>query len=381
MKRHHPAKRAVFVRLASRPIPRITRLMHVVTEEGIPCHFVGGFREPGLAATEEWGSVTVRRVGPYHGMLNGRDLARYVRGTVLFNLSVFRELRRSRPAIVHASDAEAFLGCALYVTLTPGGALLYNIHDNLSERYLLPKLVRWILNVVEGLFVLVARASAVPETFRRDSLPFWCRARVQIVRNAPVDIGYEHPAPLRPGPVRVFYAGWLDEGRGLRGLLRLAQASQRFEVRIAGDGDEEIVRAILDSPCEYLGFLSHEEVLTETRNAHFVAAFYDPVRPINRAAAPNKLAESLSAGRPVLMNPEVRIGQSRQVRESILHLPYPRDEQDFAERTVAAIEGLSEENYLSMCETARSSYESHYSWPSTHAAMRAFLYSAREEQR
>jgi glycosyltransferase involved in cell wall biosynthesis len=333
-----------------------------------------------LSASEEWGGVPVRRVGPYHGMLNGQDLVRYMRGTLLFNLAVFRELHRQRPEVVHASDAEAFLGCALYTMSARNCTLLYNIHDNLSERYPLPNFVRRFLNVVEGLFVLFARATAVPEPFRRDSLPFWCRKRVQVVRNAPVDVGFQTPLPLRPGPVRVFYAGWLDEGRGLRGLLQLARthSAPEFEVRIAGDGDNRLVREVVDSPCTYLGFLSHEEVLAETKKAHFVAAFYDPVRPINRDAAPNKLAEALSVGRPVLMNPEVRIGQSPQVREGILHLSYPNDVQSFSDDATLAIQALSEESYLAMCQAARASFEQHYSWPSTQAAMRSFLASAFE---
>lgn len=355
---------AAFVRMASRPIPRVGRMMRVARECGLEPLFLGAFRSEGLADEDRWEGVRVRRVGRPFPLLNGRRPLTYLMGVLRFNLALLRTLRHLRPVLVHASDVETLPATVLH-RLIYRVPLVYNVHDNLADRYVLPRLGRWALNQLEGLGVLACDAAVVPEAFRRDALPAWCRSRIEVVRNAPVDTGAEPPrsiGTLRPGGedrVRLFYAGWLDWGRGLRGLLRLAEQHPWIEVSIAGEGEPSILEEVRAAPVEYLGFLDHDQILRRTREADFVAAFYDPVRPINRAAAPNKLAEAFSVGRPVIVNEEVLVAAAPSMADATLRVPYARIEDCAAE--LRALAG-SPERYAAACRAARRRYEEDYAW-------------------
>lgn len=349
----------VFARLATRPIPRVTRMMTVALSRGYEPLFVGALRDANAPSSDTWDGFPIVRVGRHFPLVNGTQLLVYCRGVARFNLELYSELRRRVPAIVHASDFEAGLACALYAK-RHGVPLIYNIHDNLADRYNLPAALRYVLRVLEGLLVLLAREALVPEGFRRDALPRWVRARVRVVRNAPVDRGWSEPE-VEAERVRVLYAGWLDEGRALQALLELARRHLWMDVRIAGEGSAEMIERVTASGATYLGFLGHVEVMAETQRCHFVAAFYDPVRPINRTAAPNKLAEALSAARPVLINDEVLVAHAPALVGCLVRVPY-RDVLSVAAQVKDLYYTGGGLAYVTMCHEARKAYESDYSW-------------------
>ncbi len=304
------ANKAVFARIGSRPIPRVARMMKVTQELGVEPIFCGAFREEGLPADDEWGGWRVVRLGRVFPLLNGTKPFLYIRSVFSYNWQLLKLLRRTRPAIVHASDFETMLAAGIY-RLFWGGRLIHNIHDHLAQRYSVPGFVRAILNFFEGLNVRISDVTLVPESFRRDALPSWCRAKVEVIRNTPEDAGYAEPELEEGGPVRIFFGGWLDWGRGLGQLLKMAAENDDIELTVAGEGSPEIVEQIQGAKnVRYLGFLEHAQVMAETRRCHFVSALYDPVRLINRYAASNKLAEALSIGRAVIINSEMYIAKS-----------------------------------------------------------------------
>lgn len=350
---------AVFARLATRPIPRVTRMMTIARDRGYRPTFIGALRDAAAPVQDSWDGFPLIRIGEHFPLVNGKGFATYARGVLRFNLALHAQLKARRPALIHASDFEASLGCVFY-RLRHRAPLIYNIHDNLADRYSLPTALRRMLNVLEGLMVLLSSQALVPETFRRDSLPRWARAKVQVVRNSPIDTGWSEPA-LPADRIRVLYAGWLDNGRALAALLSLARENEWLEVRVAGEGDQRIIDRIAASGATYLGFLGHDAVMIETRRCHFVAAFYDPARPINRAAAPNKLAEALSCGRPVLINTEVLVAHAPSLANCAVRVPYA-DVASVAQLVKRVVDDDGGSSYRTMCREAREAYESDYAW-------------------
>ena len=358
-----------FIRLASRPIPRISRMMSVAGDLGYQCLFIGAFREANLPESDTWEALKVKRVGGYFPLLNGKRVFLYLISVLRFWWGTLKELFQLRPAFVHASDFEAAVPGALYCRLFQR-PLVYNIHDNLAIRHRVPYGISGILNVFEALMVRLSTISIVPEHFRTELLPKWCHSRVVVVRNTPVDPGFSPPPPIATKP-KVMFAGWLDTGRGLRELLTLASAGE-IELVLAGEGDAEIAERASATPnVHFLGFLPHGEVMKETALCHFVAAFYDPARPINRFAASNKVAEALAIGRPVLVNSEMRVSPELDATNCAVVVPYSGIEQ--LGRTLSDL--LSDrDRYLHMCQRARWHYECEYDWKKVkEASMQAFL--------
>lgn len=362
---------AVFTRIASRPIPRVSRMMNVARDLGHETLFLAARREMGLPETEIYAGQAVRRIGPFFPLLNGRSAILYVRSVISYNRALLRELNQLRPCLLHCSDIETMPAGILYKWRS-GARLIYNIHDNLAQRYNIPGWAQFILNIFEGVAVRLSSISLVPETFRRDTLPRWSRDKVSVVRNTPVDRGL-HPPPSELSPIRLFYGGWLDEGRGLKQLMELVRRNEDFELTVAGEGSPELVSEIIVTPrTRYLGFVTHEEIMAETARAHLVTALYDPVRPINRYAASNKLAEALACGRLVLINSEMLIRESLADYDCLLAIPYENVTSEAADqlRSLMKDGGIA---YRTKCVNARSAYNALYSWSVAEQAMISVL--------
>jgi glycosyltransferase involved in cell wall biosynthesis len=351
-----PERRMLFLRLGSRPIPRVIRMMALVRELQISCVFVGALREPGLPRTDSWDGFEVMRIGRPFPLVNGRRPRVYISGVFSYWVAAMRLMLALRPAAVHASDIETAIPSIVAGRLL-GFPVVYNIHDNLAMRYSVPRWVASVLNVIEGIAILGASACLVPEPFRRDALPSWARRRVTVVRNSPDDPGFAVPEVSRDRLQRVLFAGWLDAGRGLRELLDLAQ-SGRMHLVVAGDGDQEIQERLARTKnVEYLGFCTHSQIVAETAKCAFVAAFYNPQRVINRFAASNKIAEALAVGRPVLTNVELVVTPTLLAAGVAIAVPYVNI-CGVADRIDALV--ADREEYLAMCARARRLFESDY---------------------
>lgn len=345
----------LFLRQASRPIPRVTRMMRVVESLGVEAEFVGAMREASLPRADRWEGFAVHRVGRAFPLVNGTRPFTYLRGVLSFWGGAVRRILDRRPALLHASDVEAVIPALLAgrILRIP---VIYNIHDNLSVRYSLPAVVMAALNVFEGALVVLSDVTLVPESFRRDLLPAWARRRVHVVRNAPEDPGFqERPAPHRP-PV-VLFAGWLDLGRGLRQVLALARAG-RIRLVVAGEGDARLQQELRTTPnVEYVGFRDHTGVMALTRDCDYVAAFYDPARVINRYAASNKIAEALAVGRPVLINRELEVASGLVAAGAAIAVPYA--EIGTVSQHLERLES-DPTAYVAAGRAARRYYEEHY---------------------
>lgn len=367
---------AVFARMGSRPIPRVIRMMDVAKAAGFNPVFAGAFREPGLPERDEWNGHPVIRLGKPFPMLNGRRPLTYVRSVATYNRALARFLAETQPALVHCSDVETSFG-ALASRRPDGQRRIYNIHDNIAQRYQLPTVARWLLNQLEGGIVRAFDVALTPEGFRRDALPAWARSNVAVVRNTPKDPGFSLPPPS-DGVIRIFFGGWLDWGRGLGAMVDLVAENSDFELRVAGEGSPEIIAKLKATPrVTYLGFLDHHAILAETAQAHLIPALYDPARLINRFAASNKLAEALAVGRPILINSEMMIAREFGDAGCVIKAPYQE-----VGGCAAALHAFvrSADAYRRACGEARELYQRLYAWDVAEAAMREAIGPAPDKQ-
>ena len=350
-----------FLRTSSKPIPRVKRVDYVAAELGYKSIFVGARREKDLPDFDTWDGLAIERVGNYYPMLNGAGLLKYVRGVLSYNYGAYKLLKAKRPNIIHFSDVESFFAVFIYALFNKV-TTLYNIHDNFSQRYPLPSAINSLLNIFEGLIVRFATATMVPEKFRADALPKFCRKKITVVRNTPVDPGFSPHNGFENKRIKLVFAGWLDEGRGINTLLRLAEMEPRFEIHIAGEGNKEVIDKIVKfDNCLYHGFLNHTQVLDLTKDCDFVFAHYSPHRKINIHAAPNKLAESLAVGRPVIINSETLVSKPVSQFSCGIVTPY-NDVAHLHKEIIELCENYTE--YKSACVNARRFFEREYSWES-----------------
>jgi glycosyltransferase involved in cell wall biosynthesis/uncharacterized protein YjeT (DUF2065 family) len=351
--------RALFLRTTARPVSRVVRMMTVARDAGFDPVFVGAFRDKAVLKEDSWEGFPVRRVGQPFPLLNGKRPLVFVRCVLSCNIGYLKMLWKEHPPIVHASDIETMPAAVIY-RLTHRCRLIFNVHDNLAQRYSLPGWINACLNAVEGIAALFSDVTLVPEPFRRTALPSWCRHKVVVIRNLPRDDGPQSPPPpFENGKMRLFYGGWLDWQRGIEALLALGQEPD-IELRIAGEGAAEIVDRIKQFPqVTFLGFLSSAAVMEETLRSHFVPVLYDPSRVINRFAASNKLAETLSAGRPMILNEEMEIAKDLAGGPGIISTPYAQAATIAPRLRALAADPAA---YRLACDSARQLYNTHYDW-------------------
>ena len=333
-------------------------MMKVAEDLGYNSIFCGAFRENDISRKDSWDGFEIIRLGSRYPLLNGKGLLTYIKYTSIFCISLYRHFKKTKPNLLVASDFEVMLPAIIYSKLY-NIKLIYNIHDNLAERYNLPSAIRSCLNIMEGLATLSSKSALVPETFRKESLPSWCQHKIHVVKNTPGDISYSPPHKYNQ-KVKLFYGGWLNWGRGIKELINIAESHPQISIRIAGSGTDDIVSFIKKhKSVQYLGHISHKQALEETRNAHFIPSFYDPSTIINRYAASNKLAESMAIGRPLLINSEMKIIDSFKNSNSYLAYNY----KDVGNIGLDLIELMENEaQYLEMCEQSRKIFEDQYIW-------------------
>ena len=341
-------------------------MMAVGRTIGLRPRFIGGKREKDRSRSGIWEGFRVDLIGPPFPLVNGRRLVLYAGAVTLYGIALFWCLVRSRPAVIHVSDFEVYWPARAY-SLCTGVPLIYNIHDNLSQRYRVWSAIAKVLNFLEGLAARAATVTVVPETFRRDALPAWSRRKVVVVRNAPMDPGC---FPLDPGnrsDVVLFVGGWIDEGRGIVALSRLVETSRNIRLRVAGMGDRRTIAELEQHPrVDVLGYVPHSEVIRETARADFVCALYDPGRPINRFAASNKIAESLAVGRPLVINRELEVAKVLAPYRCTVEVDY-HDHADLGDRLTSL--RVADGEYEAMCHRARRAYEDHYAWETVFTAI------------
>lgn len=334
-------------------------MMLVARESGFSTLFVGAKREPRAPEHDTWDDLEILRVGRYFPLVNGRRPLLYLWSVLSFGFELVRKLVQIRPAFVHVSDIEPYWFCRIYGWVS-GAPIIYNVHDNLSQRYRWPESVAKVANIFEGLAVKTSACALVPEQFRADALPRFCRHKVVVVRNGPVDPGYCRPEPRTTGPVEISYAGWIDEGRGLSAMLSMARGAEHISLRLAGTGAPRLLAELEQVPNIHIdGAIPYQESLARTAQCDFVVALYEPSRVINRYAASNQLAEALAVGRPPIVNAEMKVAALLAAEHCAVIVPYDEAGEIGAKLTALR---RDQRRYEAMCRAARRCYELHYAW-------------------
>lgn len=362
-------KLAIFFRNGSKPVPRATRMMKVTEDLGYKTIYCGAFRGDDIETEGKWEGYNYYRVGKKYPLLNGKGTLTYLKYTFGFCLALFKFFKEKKPNLLIASDFEVIIPALIYAK-TRKVRLIYNIHDNLANRYNIPSFLASIFNLMEGLGVVWSESTLVPEDFRRELLPSWCRKKIHVVKNTPGDIKYAEPK-FTDDKIVVFYGGWLSFTRGIRELIDIAKNNDKIKLVVAGTGADDVVNYIKShSFVEYLGYITHEKLLSLTADAHFIPSLYDPAIIINKYAASNKLAEALAVGRPIILNSEMKILNSYRGFDFMIESEYSAV-RDLGPRLIELMN--DKKRYIEMCEESRKLFENEYSWEDAYNVMEKMI--------
>ena len=349
---------AVFVRPGSFPITRVVRNLRIARDRGYRTLYLGAARDAALPRDDAWEGFAIERVGIAYALLGGKKAWLYLVGVLSFALAANWRLMRLRPAVVHGSDVEGMLGCLLYRVLFRRSRLLFNVHDNMHQRYDCPAWAKSLMRTFEGLVARFADEIILPDERRVAALSPLATQTPVLVPNTPEDPGV--PSPMTPGPTRLLLVGWLDWRRGVETARQLLDQMDDLELVVAGDGPPDVLAAIRSLPrTTYHGFVAHEEVFRLADRCHAFLALYDPVSEINRNASPNKVGDALGLGRPVVINSEVAVAAELDAAGAAISVPYHDVDALAAALRSRMGDMVSRER---MSRAARAHYVAAYDW-------------------
>ena len=252
----------------------------------------------------------------------GGSRVRALIGMPLYLTWVLVHLLHRRPRVVQAFDFYSMIPAIVARWLT-GCQVIYDMRDPLADSFTLFvrfPMLRRLVHGMDWMAMGFATAFVVPDESRVGYLGRWGRLKpVGVIRNTCHDElaaveGSEEFRSLPPsgGAVRVALLGYVVATRGANELLEAVEGAETgAELWVAGacspprlaDRFEAAPNATWWGKCPW------RKSLALTRAADLVAILYDPVIPVNRIAAPNKLYESLMLGTPVLVSRGMELGE------------------------------------------------------------------------
>jgi len=289
-------------------------------------------RKAEYPARDEIHGATVRNCH-YPGSYGGTALYFRMPG---WWLRVLRHLRSEGPDIIHAVDFDTVVP-ALWFRRFHRTPVVFDIYDFFSAKSRrMPAVLKPLVTKWEQACARRADAVIIVDEARKYLLGKTLPETLVVAENCAYD-GVD-PSWRKPesGPLTIFYAGLIARHRGLEKLVKVTGEVEGVHVIIAGSIKEESFRALFDDAphVEYIGPISHADVIERTFHADAVYSYYDPHLEINRLANSTKMFEAFMCGTAVLANSEPASAAIVREQRCGFALPYD-DDQGLREAIVA----------------------------------------------
>jgi glycosyltransferase involved in cell wall biosynthesis len=351
-------KRLVVMRASHvSPDTRVERAAAVLSGIDLDVEVLAWDRAGDLPTTERQATFSVFRYG--RTAEHGRGLPNLL-GLVLFQWFLVRQTLRRRRGLVaiHACDLSTGL-TGLVLARVLRVPLVYDVFDYYADSFPVPRRALPLVRRIETFVLQRADEVILPAATRVAQIAPATPRSLTIVENSPdLDI-----LPTdRLDPTDLGYVGILAGNRLLLEIVRAVADDPTVSLRIAGFGplETEIAAIAARSPhIDYLGKVDAERALRVLASSTIMFATYDPEVPNHRYSAPNKLAEALALGKPLIVCSGTSI--DRQVEEAGVGRVIEYDVDEFM---AAAHSLLADRALLARCATEGPSlYRSEHSWP------------------
>ncbi|MFC1872235.1 glycosyltransferase family 4 protein [Chloroflexota bacterium] len=351
-------KKVILVR--SRAIdPAVNKIAHALTENGYTVELLVWARE-----------------GRKTGKINNSNClnihrfsfkAPYYKLRLLFYLPVwwiyeFYFLLMNRANVIHVCDLDTLLP-AIFVKVIKRSKLCYIIYDFYAD--ILPqqtpnfivKLVstteKYLLGFVDALFLV--------DESRYEQIRGAKINRIEYIYNSPEDYLETNLESKHIG-INIFYAGYLDESRGLVQMMKAVSDLDSVQLTIAGTGPLiDTIESNLTklNNLHYIGQISYQDVITNSLKADILFAFYDPHITSNKYASPNKLFEAMMCSKPIIVNAGTTA--SNIVAQEKCGIVIPYGNSDAIKKAILILKNNPELRRI-FGQNGRKAYDISYNW-------------------
>lgn len=243
------------------------------------------------------------------------------------------------------------------------------IYDNIDswEDYLpLPNVIRKLSIEIDKIFMRLVSSVILADEMQVEEMGGIPNSKVVAVYDSPEDITNVVLEDNRGNKkFTLFYAGGLSSARALNldKAFNAVKSLEGVKLVIAGYGDlvNEIKCWSQEFPekIQFIGSISHEEVLRRTAKADLLFVLRSPQVLANKYICGSKLLETMMCGRPILVNKGT--STANKVREENCGLVVDANNIEEIKEAIIKLRDNHE-----LCEelgkNARNAYEQRYSW-------------------
>ena len=339
--------------------PGVHKLAATLARNGHDVKLLVWDRDNKLPKVEKVDSFTVRRFrfkAPY-GKL----------AVLLFHpLWLLYELyfiMKQKPDVVHAVNLDTLLP-GIIARVLRKTKLVYTIEDLYGGAYTgrIPSIFRNLATFFETVGI------GFTDTLFLASESFYDvvkRARIKkltYIYNAPEEYPDLEVEPNDHAGIHIFYGGWLARARGIENMIDALEGIDGVRLILAGKELDEGIIAYGSKKLkafEFLGWLSHKDIIKESFAADILFSFVDPKYLSFKHATPNKLFEAMMCSKPIIVSDGTIM--SRIVREVDYGIVVPYGDVDAVREAVLKLKD-DPELRRKLGQNGRKAYEANYSW-------------------
>lgn len=242
--------------------------------------------------------------------IDGVEILRHPHRRLRGLLALARDAAALRPAVIHASEPDAWLA-ALVAGWRCGARIVLDVHEHYPSRLdaRLPRALRPVARAVIGAACRLMGRAADAVVVAKDGLDgAFARVPIVAVRNyAPAPM--EPPRAHGPGPLRLAHLGAITRARGWPCMLEvLARSDPGTRLLLIGrftDGSEAAFHAQaaargLSDRIDVTGWLPQDQALRRLRDCDVALVLFQRGEENHRLALPHKLFDAMAAGLPVI---------------------------------------------------------------------------------
>jgi glycosyltransferase involved in cell wall biosynthesis len=266
--------------------------------------------------------------------------------------------------VVHACDFDTLIP-AVAAKFLKRTILCYTVYDFYADNLPAgtPSFIRRIVSSMEKFFIGFSDLTFLVSAAQKSQISNAKVKNLELIYNTPNDITNQIILPKSQNKsFLIFYAGELSFARGLNLLCKVVNELNDVKLVLAGSRIvEPDLKSIIENSqkIEYIGWISHSEVLEWTLKSAMSFAFYDPEVPNNRYGSPNKLFEAMMCAKPVIVNSES--AAAKIVEECNNGMIVPFTDRDALKNAILKLKADPQLREI-LGNNGRKAYEEKYNW-------------------
>lgn len=354
-------KKVLIIRGSSiSPDPRVEKIAYSLYRNGFNVEILGWDREKKHPINERRNSYSIHRFPFRSSYGNIRTVFKMMFWWIYELLFILR----NKSDILHVCGFDSLVPIP-FVRIFSKKKIVYDIFDFYADILPLsiPARIRKVVAVIERYLLNFTDSIIIVDDIRREEIGK-VTVPVEIIMNSPLDLIIPNSFNEKWESPLIFYAAQFSyiNLRAFQIISKAVAKMSNVTLEFAGWGPatQEIIKIAesLDN-VDFVGRLSHLEVMKRSARSNLLIALYDPRVPIHRLASPNKLFEAMAASKPIIMNSEILISKIILQEQCGLVIDFENlAGLRSAINTIITNKKLAE----AMGKRGRRAYETKYSW-------------------